>query len=214
MRHGTGGHAAKDRHAGGGPRGGDPAAIPTRQGESGQAHHRQRAVLEDAALGADGEGGAGRQSPRSPPRQRVAGELHPVQARGRHGQLSRAYGAAPRAGRSGGGGEADPHPAGDLAEQPVQEGVRQSVVEQAEVRLRRVRRVLGRGQAPRAGGHRHPQHGRAESVLGAGSAGYPGIGEFLLRGADTQPPAAAGLSPAGREAGTRRRVPGEPLSLR
>ena len=214
MRHGTGGHEAQDRHAGGAPGGGDPAEVPAGQGESGQARHRQRAVLEAAALGADGKGRGGRQSRRPPAGQRMAGELYSVQARGRHGQLSGADGTAQGAGRPGGGGEADPHSAGDPAEQPVQEGVCQGVVEQAEVRLRRVRRVLGRPEAPRAGGHRHPQHGCAESVLGAGGAGHTGVGALLLHGAGARSPAGAGVPPAGGEAGARRRGAGEPLSLR
>ena len=88
------------------------------------------------------------------------------------------------------------------------------MVEQAEVRLRRVRRVLGRGQAPRAGGCGHPQHGCAESVLGAGSAGHSGVGAFLLHRAGTGSPAAAGISPAGGKAGPGQRGAGEPVSLR
>ena len=71
------------------------AALSRGQAKSGQAHHRQRAVLEAAALGADGEGGRGRQSGGRAADQRLAGELHPQQARGRHGLLSGADGAAP-----------------------------------------------------------------------------------------------------------------------
>ena len=218
-RDGKGGHGrsggadTEDRRGAGTAGGGGAAEVPAGKAEPGQAHHRQRAVLEAAALGADGEGRRGRQSPGCAARQRVAGELHPQQARGRHGQLSRAHGAAERAGGSEGGGGADPHPAGDPEEQQVQEGVFPGVVEQAEIRVRRVRRVLGRRKAARAGGHRHPQHGRAEPVLGAGCAEHTGVRALLLHGTDTQQAAGGAVSAAGGQAGTQRRA-GEPVSVR
>ena len=205
--------SGEDRGGGGTGRGGGAAALSRGQAKSGQAHHRQRAVLEAAALGADGEGGRGRQSGGRAAGQRLAGELHPQQARGRHGLLSGADGAAPGAGRPAGGRDAEPYPASAAEKRPVQADVFQGVVGQAEVRVRRVRRVLGQRKAARAGRREHPQHGRAEPVLGAGGHGHTGVGALFLHGAGAQQPSGAEVAGAGGEAGARRRA-GEPVSVR
>ena len=62
-----------------------------------------------------------------------------------------ADGAPARAGRPRGGSEADADSAGDSEEEPVQADVLVGVVVQAQVRVRGVRRVLGRWEARRAG---------------------------------------------------------------
>ena len=203
---------AENRHGGGAPGGRYPETVPRREAAAGAAHHRQRAVLEAAALAADGEGGAGRQSRGPAAHQRVAGELHPVQARGCHGLLSGAHGAAPGARGPGGGPEADEDPAGGAEEERVQADVFQRVVVQAEIRVRRVRRVLGRGEAQWTGRHRHPADGPAEPVLGAGGHGYPGLAPLLLHGA-AGPGGPGGAISLGQGQGRPGRLEREPVSV-
>ena len=97
-RYGRRGAAARypeNRRGGSAPRYGHPQKVQAGQEALGTAHHRQRAVLENAPLGADGEGRGGRQQLRPPSPQRLAGELHPLQARRRHGRLSPAHRPAP-----------------------------------------------------------------------------------------------------------------------
>ena len=75
------GGAAQDRRRGSTQGHTDPEKVQAGQGASGAAAHRERAVLEAAPLAGDGQGRQRRQQRRSPPHQRVAGELHPQQAR-------------------------------------------------------------------------------------------------------------------------------------
>ena len=123
------------------------------------------------ATGSRWKGGAGRQQRRPPARQRLAGELHPVQARGRHGLLSGAHGAAPRGGRPGGGLQADENSAGGTEAESVQTDLFRCLVVQVEKRVCRLWRFLGCGKAGGIGGYFHPQNGPAEPVLGAGGPG-------------------------------------------
>ena len=165
-----------------------------------QADHRQRGMVQAGPLEAvrqPGDGGQAR------PQHGVAVQLHRQQTRRRHGQLPGAN-VLPRA-------QDDEETAKLLSDiLPV-------VLEQADYesvysdtwwrKLKQVPRqghLLGPGAAGGPWGHRHPEHGSADALLGAGRGGHPGLGKLLLAGAGRQRPSDGPVAAAGGQGGQQR----------
>lgn len=63
---------------------------------------------------------------------------------------------------------------------------------------------LGPGAARGPWGHRHPEHGPSDALLGAGRGGHPGLGQLLLAGAGRQRPSGGPVASARGQGGQQR----------
>ena len=138
------------------------------------------------------------------PQHGVAVQLHRQQTRRRHGQLPGAERAAEGAGRRGDGEAPLRHSAGGVGTGGLRERVQRHLVAQAQAGYRRQGHLLGPGAAGGPWGHRHPEHGPSDALLGAGRGGHPGLGQLLLAGAGRQRPSGGPVASAGGQCGQQR----------